>query len=45
MIGLKGEEHWLFSNYLSIKTEREFIATVGFSDENGNKNKEMPQSK
>jgi len=45
MIGLKGEEHWSLSNYLSIKTEQEFIATDGFSDENGNINKEMPQSK
>lgn len=45
MVGLKGEEHWSFSNYLSIKNEQEFIATDGFSDENGNINKEMPQSK
>jgi len=45
MIGLKREEHWSFSNYLSVKNEQEFIATEGLSDENGNINKEMPQSK
>jgi uncharacterized protein YndB with AHSA1/START domain len=45
MIGLNKEEHWSFSNYLSIKNEQEFIATDGFSDENGNINSEMPQSK
>ena len=45
MIGLKREEHWSFSNDLSDKNEQEFIATDGLSNENGNINKEMPQSK
>ena len=45
MIGPKGEEHWSFSKYLTIKNEEEYTATDGFSDADGNINKEMPQSK
>ena len=44
MVGPTGEEHWSFSKYLSIKNEKEFIATDGFSDSYGNINNEMPQS-
>ncbi len=45
MVGPKGEEHWSFAKYLTIKNEEEFVATDGFSDADGNINKEMPQSK
>lgn len=45
MVGPAGEEHWAFIHFTSIKNEKEFIATDGFSDANGNINKEMPQSK
>ncbi len=45
MVGPKGEEHWSLSKYLSIKNEEEYTATDGFSDTDGNINKEMPQSK
>jgi uncharacterized protein YndB with AHSA1/START domain len=45
MIGPKGEEHWSFSKYSTIKKEEEYTATDGFSDADGNINKEMPQSK
>ena len=45
MVGPKGEEHWAFIHFTSIKNEKEFIATDGFSDSDGNINNEMPQSK
>ncbi len=45
MEGLKGEEQWSIEKYLTIKHEQEYTATDGFSDADGNINKEMPQSK
>jgi uncharacterized protein YndB with AHSA1/START domain len=45
MEGPKGEEQWSFAKYLTIKNEEEYVATDGFSDADGNVNKEMPQSK
>ena len=45
MIGPKGEEQWSFAKYSTIKKEEEYTATDGFSDADGNINKEMPQSK
>ena len=45
MEGPKGEEQWSFAKYLTIKKEEEYVATDGFSDADGNINKEMPQSK
>ena len=45
MVGPKGEEHWSFAKYLTIKKEEEYTATDGFSDSDGNINNEMPQSK
>ncbi len=45
MVGPKGEEHWSSVNFLTIKKEEEYTAKDGFSDADGNINKDMPQSK
>lgn len=44
MIGPEGEEHWGFTNYKRIETQKCFSGTDGFSDSDGNVNPEMPQS-
>ena len=45
MVGPKDEKHWSAVNFLTIKKEEEYIAKDGFSDADGNINKEMQQSK
>jgi uncharacterized protein YndB with AHSA1/START domain len=44
MVGPEGEEHWSFTNYNNIETQKSFTGTDGFSDADGNVNTEMPQS-
>jgi uncharacterized protein YndB with AHSA1/START domain len=45
MVGPNGEEHWSVANYKSITPQKKFTGLDGFTDSEGNLNKEMPQSK
>jgi uncharacterized protein YndB with AHSA1/START domain len=45
MVGPEGEEHWSFLNYTAVEPISRFSGTDGFSDSDGNINKDMPQSK
>ncbi len=45
MEGPNGEEQWSVATYQKIEFQKRFIERDGFSDEKGNINKEMPQSK
>ncbi len=44
MVGPKGEEHWAFFNYETIKKLNYFSGKDGFMDANGVANNEMPQT-
>lgn len=44
MVGPNGEEHWSIANYKSIQPQKNFTGLDGFTDSEGNLNKEMPQS-
>lgn len=44
MVGPNGEEHWSFADYTSITPKTNFKLQDGFCDDQGNVNKEMPQS-
>ena len=44
MVGPEGEEHWAIANYGIVENQKRFTAEDGFSDSDGNINKEMPQS-
>jgi len=44
MVGPKGEEHWCVANYDLIQFQKKFRGKDGFSDSEGNVNKEMPES-
>ena len=45
MVGPNGQKHWSFAKYQSIKNEQEYVATDGFSNENGIIDKSKPQSR
>ena len=45
MVGPKGEEHWSRADYRQVKPQEQFTGLDAFTDEDGNVNKEMPQSK
>lgn len=45
MVGPNGEEHWSVANYKSITPQKKFTGLDGFTDSEGNLNKDMPQSK
>lgn len=45
MVGPNGEEHWSVANYKSIQPQKKFTGLDGFTDSEGNLNKDMPQSK
>jgi uncharacterized protein YndB with AHSA1/START domain len=45
MVGPNGEEHWAIANYKDIEPHKKFTGLDGFSDPEGNVNKDMPQSK
>jgi uncharacterized protein YndB with AHSA1/START domain len=45
MVGPAGEQHWCFANYQTIQPQKRFVGLDGFSDADGNINKQMPQSK
>ena len=45
MMGPEGEEHWAVATYKNIQPYRSFTMHDAFSDDNGNINTEMPQSK
>jgi uncharacterized protein YndB with AHSA1/START domain len=45
MIGPKGEVQWSVANFSNLKKEKEYTATDGFCDADGNINEDMPQSK
>jgi uncharacterized protein YndB with AHSA1/START domain len=44
MVSPEGERHWSFADYMTINPKDSFSAKDGFCDENGNVNKEWPQS-
>lgn len=44
MVGPNGEEHWSIANYIIIQPQKNFTGLDGFTDSEGNLNKEMPQS-
>lgn len=44
MVGPEGEEHWSFADFISITPETNFKFHDGFCDNQGNINKELPQS-
>lgn len=44
MVGPAGEEHWSIANYKDIQPQKKFTGLDGFTDSEGNLNKEMPQS-
>ncbi len=44
MVGPNGEEHWSIANYLKVADQQSFTAQDGFTDSEGNLNKDMPQS-
>lgn len=44
MVGPNGEEHWSVANYKNIQPQKKFTGLDGFTDAEGNLNKEMPQS-
>lgn len=44
MVGPNNEEHWSTLNYSFVKDQNKFIGQTAFTDEEGNINKEMPQS-
>lgn len=44
MIGPKGEVHWCWADYLKIQVQKQYSGLDAFADENGNVNKELPQS-
>ncbi|GAA4303875.1 SRPBCC domain-containing protein [Compostibacter hankyongensis] len=44
MVGPNGEEHWAVMNYHAIDERKNFTGQDGFADEQGNVNKDMPQS-
>src|SRR6266550_2631646 len=43
MRGPEGEEHWAISNYQEIEKPKYFTCVDGFTDAEGNLNKEMPR--
>ncbi|GAA4431637.1 SRPBCC domain-containing protein [Pontibacter saemangeumensis] len=45
MVGPGGEEHWARADYLKIDPHKSFSARDGFADEEGNLNRQMPQSR
>ena len=44
MVGPEGEIHWCWADYLKIQLQKHYSGLDGFADENGNINKELPQS-
>lgn len=45
MIGPAGEKHWAWADYIHIQIQKKFTGLDAFTDEDGNLNKELPQSK
>ena len=45
MVGPAGEEHWALAEYQQVEFQKKFTGLDGFTDEEGNINKAMPQSK
>ena len=45
MVGPEGEVHWSFANYQQIVSQQKFIGLDGFSDEHGNVNASLRQSR
>lgn len=45
MVGPEGEVHWSFANYQQIVNQQKFVGLDGFSDEHGNVNASLPQSR
>ncbi|MBA4058399.1 MAG: ATPase [Marivirga sp.] len=45
MVGPEGQEHWARADYTKIQHQKKFTGLDAFSDEQGNVNKDMPQSK
>ncbi len=45
MVGPEGERHWSVARYTEIQPRKKFVGLDGFTDEDGNINEEMPQSK
>lgn len=45
MVGPSGEEHWALANYTNIENQKRFTGLDAFSDQEGNINKDLPQSK
>lgn len=44
MVGPEGNEHWSRVDYATITSEERFTAQEGFTDRNGNLNKEFPRA-
>lgn len=44
MVGPAGEEHWAVARYTTIVPQQKFVGVDGFTDADGNINKEMPES-
>jgi uncharacterized protein YndB with AHSA1/START domain len=44
MVSPQGERHWSFADYTAIDPKSSFSVKDGFCDENGNLNKDWPQS-
>lgn len=44
MVSPEGEKHWSIADYLTIDPKNSFSGRDGFCDEDGNLNKDMPQS-
>lgn len=45
MVGPADEEHWALARYSEIIPQQKFVGTDGFTDADGNLNKDMPESK
>ncbi len=45
MVGPNGEAHWAVANFKQIQTQKKFTGLDAFADEDGNLNRNLPQSK